>query len=307
MMPRFLTAILFLVIGSFSVPCWAVIVFQKNQAEPIRGFLIREDGVQIEVHEPLPGGDVRKHIVPRVSIDDMIRAVEPERLAALNPEAPEGYRSYAEDLAGKTEDPEARVMAIRLYLIAAYLEPGKLGRGCLLGMAGLARTPSEERAFRAMAFSLDPDHDPSLLKTPKATAAEFTGLKDEDRHALRTALQLLRSGKLVEARRHFQRPPVQAAATYYDHALSKSDYQEANGAAGRLSPHLLRKFLTLEIALSTTSPTESIDEAPAFTPWSQLVARDDTQPVQPQTLTTLTEFDPRQSIYREGKWHTATE
>jgi hypothetical protein len=237
----------------------------------------------------------------------MIRAVEPERLVALKPEAPEGYRSYAEDLAGKTEDPEARVMAIRLYLIAAYLEPDELGRSCLLGMAGLARTPKEERAFRAMAFSLDPDHDPSLLKTPKTTAADFTGIKDVDRQALRTALQLLRSGKLVEARRFFQRPAIQAAATHYSHIISESEYQEAIRAAGRLTPRLLRKFLTLEITLSVTSPTAASDEPPDFAPWSQLVARDDTAPVISQSLTTLTEFDPRQLIFREGKWHMATE
>ena len=304
---RILTILTFLVIGSIAGQCWAVIVFQKNQDEPIRGFLIHEDGVHIEVHEPLPSGELRKHILPRVSIEDIIRAVEPERLATLTPEAPEGYRSYAEDLAGKTEDPEARAMAIRLYLIAAYLEPVELGRSCLLGMAGLARTPMEERSFRAMAFSLDPDHDPSLLKTPKTTVAEFPGINDNDRHALRTALQLLRNGKMNEARHFFQRPPVQAAATYYSHIISESEYQEAIRAGGRLTPRLLRKFLTLEIPLATTSPVSVADEAPAFAPWSQLVAREDIQPVRPQTLTTLTEFDPRQAIFREGKWRVASE
>src|SRR5688500_6708309 len=103
-MTRMPAILIFLVMSSTSVPCWAVIVFSKNQAEPIRGFLINENPVSIEVHEPLPSGDVRKHILPRVSIDDIIRAIEPERLAALKPEAPEEYRSYAEDLAVKTED-----------------------------------------------------------------------------------------------------------------------------------------------------------------------------------------------------------
>jgi hypothetical protein len=294
--------LIFLVIGSMSVPCWGVIVFQKNQDEPIRGFLINENAVSIEVHEPLPSGDVRKHILPRVSIDDIIRAVDLERLAALKPEAPEDYRSYAEDLAVKTEDPEARHMAIRLYLIAAYLKPDELGRSCLLGMAGLARTPEEERAFRAMSFSLDPDHDPSLLKTPKLTPSEFTGINDSNRQALRTALQLLRTGQLNDARRFFSRPPVQAAATYYSHIISETEYQEAIRAEGRLTPRLLRKFLTLEITLSATVPTEVSDEPPDFVPWSQTIARDDTKPVISQTLTTLTEFDPRNPIYRDGKW-----
>ena len=301
-MIRIRAILIFLVIGSMAVPCWGVIVFKKNQDEPIRGFLINENAASIEVHEPLPNGDVRKHILPRVSIDDVIRAVEPERLAALKPEAPEGYRSYAEDLAVKTEDPEARAMAIRLYLIAAHLKPDELGRSCLLGMAGLARTPEEERAFRAMSFSLDPDHDASLLKAPKIAASDFAVIKEADRQALRSALQLLRAGKLSEARRHFSRPPVQAAATYYSHVISESEYQEAIRAAGRLPPGLLRKFLTLEITLSTTVPTEAGDKTSEFAPWSQIIARGDTKPVISQTLTTLTEFDPRLTIYRDGKW-----
>lgn len=306
-MIRIPAILIFLIIGSTSVPCRGVIVFQKNQDEPIRGFLINENAISIEVHEPLPSGEVRKHILPRVSIDDIIRAVDTKRLAALKPEVPEDYRSYAEDLAVKTEDPEARDMAIRLYLIAAYLRPDELGRSCLLGMAGLARTPEEERAFRAMSFSLDPDHDSSLLKTPKLVASEFTGIKDSDRQALRTALQMLRTGKLNEARRYFSRPPVQAAALYYSHIISESEYDDAFRAAGRLTPRLLRKFLILEINLSITVPTEASDESPEFAPWSQIIARDDTKPLISPTLTTLTEFDPRQSIYREGKWRVATE
>lgn len=306
-MSRTLGLAIFLLFGATSDPCWGVIVFQKNVDEPIRGFLIEENAVSIEVHEPLPSGDVREHILPRVAIDDIIRAVDPDRLTALKPDTPEGYRSYAEDLAVKTEDPEARAVAIRLYLIAAYLDPSGLGRSCLLGMAGLARTPAEEKAFRAMAFSLDPDHDPALLKSPKSTVSSFTGIKANDREGLRIAVRLLRSGKLEDARRYFSRPPVQAAATYYSHIISESEYQEAIRAAGELGPRLLRKFLTLEIALSTVSPVAVADDPSGFAPWSQLIARDETQPVRPQGFATLTEFDPSQSVFHDGKWHVATE
>ncbi|MCA9122937.1 MAG: hypothetical protein H6822_06790 [Planctomycetaceae bacterium] len=299
---RLVIGITLLLVLSPAVPSWGVIVLLKNQDEPVRGTLVHEDGVHVEVHESLPNGDIRKHVFPRVSIEDMIRAVDTERLAALNPDSPADYRSYAEELAGKTEDPEARVAAIRLYLIAAYLQPNDLGRSCLLGMAGLARSPEEERAFRAMAFSLDPGHDTSLLKTPTATVAEFAGITDADRAALRTTLQLLRSGKLVEARRFTQRPPVQAAANYYSHIVADSDYKEAFDLAGRLSPRLLRKFLTLELLLSAASTNGRNEEDETYVPWSQLIARDDTQPTTPQSLTTVTEFDPRQSTYRDGKW-----
>jgi hypothetical protein len=285
------------------LPCWGVIVFKKGQDEPIRGFLIKENTISIEVHEPLPNGKLLEHVLPRVAIEDIIRAVDVDRLAKLDPETPEGYRSYAEDLAAKTEDPEARYTAIRLYLIAAYLRSEELGRSCLLGMAGLARSSDEERAFRAMAFSLDPDHDRSLLKSPSMATTDIgIGIEQKDRKSLTVALRLLRTGKVREANRYFSRAPVMNAAKQYFHIVSEEEYKEAIGAVGRLTPRLLRKFLALELELSASTPNKSTDEPALIAPWSQLIARDDTQPITPQSLTAITEFDPRLAIYREGKW-----
>ncbi len=302
MTARQLALLVFVAANLVCLPGRAVIVFQKNSEEPLRGILVREDTISIEVHELLPSGEIRKHILPRVSIDDMLRAVDPERLAGLDPAEPESYRSYAEDLAVKTEDPEARVFAIRLYLIAAYLKPHELGRSCLLGMASLARTPEEERAFRAMAFSLDADHDPALLKAPRFASAELVGLKEADRRALKNALQALRNGRTIEARRHFARPTVQETLVYYTHLVTPLDLQEALRAEGRLPTDLLRKFLTVELALSSSSVSQVVDEASDFTPWSRIIARNDVTPIKPQSLLTITEFDPRQSLYRDGQW-----
>ena len=95
---------------------------------------------------------------------------------------------------------------------------------------------------------------------------------------------------------------MQAAATYYSHIISENEYQEAIRAAGRLTPNLLRKFLTLELTLSATVPTDVSDDPPDFVPWSKIIARDDTKPVISQTLIALTEFDPRKAIYRDGEW-----
>ncbi len=301
-MRRTIAFIAFLLFANIGLPCWAVIVLVENRDEPIRGVLAEENASSIEVHELLPNGTVTKHSIPRVTISELIRAIDPEQLAALTPERPEAYRRYAEDLAIKTEDPEAPVEAIRLYLIAAYLKPDELGRSCLLGMAGLARSPAEERSFRAMAFVLDPAHDPSVLKPPKVKASTFTGVTDLEKRSLRTGVQLIRAGKLDDAKKYFQRPPVQAAAASYSHIVSKADYDEAAEANGRLTPRLLRKFVTLEIALSGITTTEVATESMDVAPWSQLIARDDSEPITPQTLTTITEFDPRAQLYRDGKW-----
>jgi hypothetical protein len=302
MIRQMLANLVFALIFWAAVPASAVIVFQKNSDEPIRGFLITENDTHIVVEELLPSGERQEHVLPNVAIEDIIRAVDVERLAALRPKQPAEYRNYAEDLAVKTEDPEARVAALQLYLIAAHLSPQELGRSCLLGMAALARTPEEERAFRAMAFVLDPDHDPSLLKPPKLVARSFVSIKPTQRSALRRAVQLLRSGQLTEARNMFRRPPVQAAKAFYSHILNNEDYERAIAAEGGLPDKLLRKFIKLEITLSTSSVSDNAEADREFTPWSKVLSLEDTTPISSLALRTITEFDPRASVYRNRKW-----
>ena len=60
-------------------------------------------------------------------------------------------------------------MALRLFLIAAHLDPQKLGPSSLLGMSLLASTPAEVRKYRAMAFLLDPKGD---AKCPEGGCGE---------------------------------------------------------------------------------------------------------------------------------------
>ncbi|MBP88178.1 MAG: hypothetical protein CMJ64_15920 [Planctomycetaceae bacterium] len=292
----------FLVVLVLVAPCQAVIVFQKGQDEPIRGILVEETATHIVVNEVLPSGGIKKWILTRAQIDDIIRAVSADELAALRHDNAGGYRRYAEDLAAKTEDPEARGMAIRLYVIAAYLAPEQLGRSCLLGAAGLARTPEEERAFRAMAFVLDPDHDATLLKAMKLVAPNFSTLSKKQRLELRSAVRMLRSGKFASAQRMFSRETVQKSMTFYNDIASHADYEAAIEAKGRLPAPLLSKFITLEIALGDKSNSGGQSGVKEAVPWSQLIARRATNAVKPLALEAITEFDPRTCHFVDGKW-----
>ena len=156
-----------------------MILYLKDQDQPIRGYYVRENEHAVVLLELLPNGSTAERSVPRSQIDDMIRSVSEERLAALRPENPDGYREYAEELAEKRKDPDAQLTGLRLYQMAAVLEPQRLGRSCLLGMVPLARDAAELRRFRALAYLLDPDHDPALLRVSEQTAVRSTGSRRE--------------------------------------------------------------------------------------------------------------------------------
>ena len=124
--------------------------------------MVRQNGNEVVVREETATG-IRDVIVPRSEIEDLIETVSPERLAALDPSRPQEYREYAEELAEKKLDPEARLMAVRLFQIAAWLDPAKTGHGALLGLVSVARPGEEEARYRAAAYLFDPRHNKALL------------------------------------------------------------------------------------------------------------------------------------------------
>ncbi len=172
-----------------------VIIFLKGQEDPIRGYAVRENEHVVVLAQLMSDGTTQERTVSRSEIEDLIKTVSAERLEALQPENADRYREYAEELAEKSKDPDAQLAAIRLFLIAAHLEPQRLGRSCLLALVPLARGAAEQRRFRAMAYLLDSTHDPSVLTMSLETTTRPRGPEPPQAEFLLRALRLLRQGK----------------------------------------------------------------------------------------------------------------
>ena len=244
-------------------------------------------------------------------IDRPLVAVCPDRLGRLHPDDPDAYRDYAEELVARRHDPEARQTGLRLYLIAAWLEPERLGRTCLLGMLALARDSAEERRFRAMAYLLDPHGDRSVLKHAPAAGSPDrssdnagrrsaglarTNSDDAGRQGLLRAIQAMRRCQHRVALQIADRPSVQEALAPFAHLLCLDQFR---GIRGEVPPKMLRKLLMIEWELTRGGDPTAGDEDP-HTCWSQLAHQRDT--VRPLALETLTEFNPRECVYRDGRW-----
>ncbi len=281
----------------------AVVVFPKGSDEPVMGFLLREDERSVTVRQVLPDGSLRDTTFLR-SEADIHFTVQKERLEKLASDNARAYRNYAEELAEKRRDPEARETAIRLFLIAAFLDPQNFGRSSLLGMIDLSRSADEEAKFRAMAFLLDPEHDARVLRRPEAVKSEPGAATDEVRSGLLTALRLLRQGKGLGARQTVQRDDVNGLLVQYQDVISVKEFYAAC-AGGELSPSLLRRIVLLELALSPKSGG-AIDldrkAAESKSSWSDSIRRHGSRPLPALSLETLTEFNPRECHFRDGKW-----
>lgn len=326
MKTRLLTACLALALGVVAAirSSDGAVVLLKENDEPVVGYLVRQDAERVVIREPLPGGGTREREIPRAEIDELLITVDPARLTALSPDKPQGYLEYAEDLAEKKRDPEARDTALRLYLIAAWLAPDRLGRSALLGMSELGRTAEERRACRALAFLLDKNHDPGLLRDDSILGSLATSTGDKSggkpvggksgdvasgaatrelaSDPLLECLRQLRRGHRNVAKRLAERPEVRRDFPRVAEILSFEEFQ-----AGCLDPapraDLLQKLLQAELMLLPTdgTPVRSTAETAPAASWRSAVTGA-APPLPLLTLERLTEFDPRACVYLAGRW-----
>ncbi|QDU94898.1 hypothetical protein [Lignipirellula cremea] len=289
-----------------SAPAAAVVVFLKNAPEPVMGTLLREDAANIMIEEHLGDGKKRTRSLSRSDIEDIVYTVDKDRLQELKAADPSAYRDYAEELAVKKQDPEARETALRLYLIAASLDRSGLGRSSLLGMINLARGASEERRFRALAYLIDPAHDTSVLTTTNEVKTETPAGGPDGRLKLVAALRNLRQGEKAAASQLLGEAGVQAEFAKYEQFLSQAELTRMLQLSGNeLTPEQLRKVLALEIALDTTLGAKSTDLAAPLdqaVSWSTIVVSQGVEPVSGLQLETITEFDPQKSQFDGRNW-----
>jgi len=291
-----------LLIGSMAKTGHAVVVLKKGSPKPIMGYLVRHDDRGVTVRENLPDGKYRDEVIARDQIDELLITVSPERLAALDPKEPRLYREYAEELAEKHRDPEARDAAIRLYHITAALGDAQLRRGALLGLIALARSPAEERKFRAAAYLYDADHDPKLLASPADVKLDRASAVKEPLAELLITLRLARQGKGAQAKAGLERPGVRAQLEAMSGVLTTDEFQKACAAKQLNSEQLaaiLKAEVAIERAVSDTAADVSLIQP---TTWTSAMKAGGLSPLPSLALESLTEFDPRACVFRDGKW-----
>ena len=302
-MPRW-TLLLFCLLAVWTAPCLGVIILQNDSTETIKGFLVSQNDMRVIDDALLPTGETRQLVILRSAIDVMIISVALDRLEALQPDQPRSYRDYADELAEKREDPEARNTAIRLYLLAAHLDPQGQGRSSLLSMAELARSPNEERKFRAMVYLLDPAHDRGELKPPSLTVAPKIKLTKSQRTMLLTAIRALRDGNRREALNFSRRPLFQEIFKRYSSILTLEEFSDAAAQRNKQLPtNVLGKLITVELLVLDLPLKDELSTVDIR--WSTILKNGQDTPVTPLSLETITEFDPNENVFKNNHWGVA--
>jgi hypothetical protein len=334
-------------------PAGAILIETAPKQPPVGGYFLSEDATYIRVRIKTPDGKDLDKVYEKAKIK-IIHRVKRDVLEKLSKDKPAAYRDYAIELAEWKADPEARELAQRLFLIAAYLDPNIIGSRCLLKMADMADNTGDVRKFRAMAFLLSPNGDTKLLQSDPSKGGTVK-TKDQDRafKAYQAALREYRSGQIDKAKAHaredgvilyFNSGPMDQKAFLQacdDLTCSKCNFKKelkcttcdgkgrvlnqfggfdlcstckgrglskctaCNGqGVNALSEDQLRTIIRAEIsALDQALPIDPApDKASGSASWSRTLATRQISPAPALSLETITKFDPRKCLFRNGEW-----
>jgi hypothetical protein len=212
--------LILVLLGVAPLPAWSIIIETKD-GQFHKGRMISQDATRIVLKEP---GRKDNVTINRSDIVRIVEIVQAKHLMTLEPKNPQAYFDYAGELSAQRDDPEALDMALRLYLISAYLQPEKLGFQALDKMSRIARNEEEGRSFRAMAFLLDRLGDKRTLETQgRKVKKDGSTISSESVDDFLKAIELLRRGKTREALAQGQKEGV---AEFFDIIPDLMSYKE---------------------------------------------------------------------------------
>ncbi len=249
----------------------------------------------------LKTNDYREQTIARDRIAALVINIRPKQLERLEPGQPDAYLEIAEELAPQSKDPEARDLAIRLYLLAAVNGNPQQRDLCVRAIIPLARTVAEEKRFRALAnIYLD---DPKSWLTPTTPRSQTRPTISADtlqrRKQLKAALVALRTGKRAKAADVINQSWVEQTLQPFDNICTWRELRQWS-IAPELATNGLARTIELEIAIDTSLATNPAQND-TTRDWSTL-AEQPVSPLRPISFRNATNFDLSKDIFRDGQW-----
>ena len=227
--------------------------------------------------------------VSKNDIEILVRTHDSSRLSKLSPDDLGLYQRYVEELS--PQDPVSRQLAIRLTVIVGWRSQpgGSQYRWALSQLEKLARTRQESRKVEAL----------KLLNSTR-TSTRDTGpkmIRPKNIKSYRLLLQLVRQERTTEAKKLWNQLKGKELPDLLIQWVSKPELSQLV-ESGPLTPQQLLRVLELDQQLDSSnfqnkgSRIDWANESQViFSGWDEI-----------PNFSNVTEFDPRQTIYRQGSW-----
>ncbi len=276
------------------------VIYLKGSTQPMTGYIVSQDDRRVTLRRTLPSGVEREDLFLREQIELVVETVSAERLQKLTPDNPNAYRDYAEELAVKWIDPEARDAAVRLYLIAAYIDNGTIQKSALRGLVANARSTLEERKFRTLAYR-STGYDATFLRQVITKRSPNASTDPKAKTTLLNSVKAARRGDFLLASELLDSTEVQKELANYEDVMT---LETLVGICLNelITKEELNQLLKIELLLSSSTRSPGRTTKHREENWSQLVSENELSPIFEISFLTVTEFDPRKCVFRDGNW-----
>ena len=292
--PRHITiALLIAAISFVANGVQADIVWLRGQLEPIYGIIRSVDDSQLTLDESVGNGKYSERRLTRSEIESYLVNVDHVRLEKLDAANPSGYLEYAEELATQRSDPVAQALCIRLYLIAAKHSSDEDRGSAICGLMAAARNAEERERFIQIAELYG-----VKLRSVQPDSAEIVS-ESTDRQSLLEALRKLRRGESEAAAEALKNPALQKLVQGFSGGPDASELIRWAGMA-QLSGRQLAQLLAMERALELSEVGGPSIGTTSH--WGAESTRSILSLTMIPNLETVTEFNPNNSVFRNGNW-----
>ena len=285
-------------------------VIYSNDGKIVFGIVESENESHIFFLQRLPAeGSYQQRVFPRDQIRRLLVTVDQHRLAQLQHGEWESYRDWAEELSVQATDPEARDLALRLYLIVARHADEPLRSAGFQGAIKVAGSsaPSNlgiQRRIQALALQEyegetpwemnDADSDTAVASSVARKQERLRDVAAEIRRfrlrMANTLGQLSRDDLTRESLEKFR-----SICTWqrFEELVTRSELDFASTS----------RLLNLELAiLSDVNGKDPPPEPPGRdSPWSVLVNQD-RPAVELVSFANVSAFDLNATVFRDGAW-----
>ena len=286
----------------------AAAIYLKDADSPLVGYIKSRSATHILMIVDVDD-QTEERLIPLQQIVDVLETVDPKRLAKLDPADVSQYRDYAEELMVKQIDPEARETAIRLFLISVFYGDAQLQRSGLRSLVRLSRNDQERQQFMALAWRYGAIESSQLRGNANGGAGDTSvggaGLRGpvmltlDQRETLSDLIRSSRSNMVRRARNLAQRDEVKAMFVDNDLGMTHKKFVEL--LSREPTNDDIASLVELELRVMAIETAFSTKEISGLK-WSDLATKENTRPVKSPTIETVTEFNPRQCYFVDGKW-----
>ncbi|MEM9943859.1 MAG: hypothetical protein AAF939_20020 [Planctomycetota bacterium] len=271
------------------------IVWRTGLNKPLYGKIQRNDESQITLVVWNDLGETTQVLnLPKNEVRAIFRSVTQEKLEALDPSSPTDYPALAETLEYSRQDPYARNLARRLYLIAATLSP-ELKIDCLKAVYELSTDTAEKQRIRTFLLM----NSETISETLSASIKDSKAMSADNLKLLLDVVRFVRQEKRGQAQKLLEGNSTELISQWPD-SVERSVLQQSlvNETSSDKFAALVGMEVTIRRKLGGTKTRNQLSEPN----WSESAFLPPVELTELPSLKNLTRHDPHQSIYRNGVW-----